>query len=381
MAYRRPVGVTVYKKGVAYEGYTLYTPLRGDGTVYLIDMEGRVVHSWKFPYPGNIARLLPNGNLLFDGVTEAGISTGPFAAGGKTGVVIEASWDGEILWEYKNPTLHHDCFRMSNGNTLMICWEKVPEEIASRVKGGISPEWELKEKTAKELRDKTLWSDKIIEVDKNGKVVWEWHAYEHLDPEKDVICPLCRRYEWTHCNSVFETKNGDILTSFRPIDTVAIIDKKSGNFKWKWGRGFIKHPHNPTELENGNILIFDNGTHIPEEMPRSRVVEVDPKENKIVWEYSDKENYLGFYSHAVSGAQRLPNGNTLICEGNRGRIFEVTPEKEIVWEYYNPHKGMKLDKFNVYTMRLMRLGYASGTRYDVARAYRYGLDYPGLKNL
>jgi len=364
LAYRvRPTGVTVCKEEKAYNGYTLFAPLGGD-EFYLIDMKGNVVHSWKAPYPAHFARLLPNGNILYMCHTEKG----PLKAGGKTGIVIEATWEGKIVWKYENDTLHHDFFRCRNGNTLLMCWEKVPEEIASRVKGGLPSEWRFHEE---EAEDKTMWSDKIIEIDKNGKIVWEWHAYEHLDPEKDSICPLCGRREWTHGNAVFETKNGDVLTSFRQTNTVGIIDKESGNWKWKWGRGVVYHQHDPTELPNGNILIFDNGAHRPgPQPPRSRVIEVDPRENKIVWEYSDP-NYLGFYSHVISGAQRLPNGNTLICEGNRGRIFEVTPEKEIVWEYYNPFEGRKGTVHDK----------GRGTPYDVFRAYKYGRDYPGLINL
>ncbi|MCS7114922.1 MAG: aryl-sulfate sulfotransferase [Nitrososphaerota archaeon] len=363
MSYRvRPTGVTVYEKGKAYEGYTLFAPM-GVDTIYLVDIEGKVVHSWKIPYPAHTARLLNTGNILYMCRTEKG----PIKAGGKTGIVIEATWEGEIVWKYEDDTLHHDCFRSRNGNTLLMCWEKVPEEIANRVKGGLPFEGQSEGK----IEDKTMWGDKIIEVNKDGKIVWEWHAYEHLDPEKDYICPLCGRLEWTHGNAIFETKSGDVLTSFRQTNTVGIIDKKSGDWKWKWGRGVIYHQHDPTELPNGNILIFDNGAHRPEPpLPGSRVVEVDPKENKIVWEYSDP-NYLGFYSHVISGAQRLPNGNTLICEGNRGRIFEVTPEKEIVWEYYSPFESRRV---TVHEGR-------RGTSYDLFRAYKYGKEYPGLANL
>lgn len=342
--------VTVYKQEKAYDGYTLFTPISGDGTVYLIDMMGQLVHTWKMLYPGWLARLLPNGHLLFDGKTEAGFLN----LGGKTGVVIEAGWEGDILWKYEMDTLHHDHFRKPNGNTILLCWEKLPEEMASKIKGGLP---------SRDTTDKTMWSDMLFEIDRNGKVIWDWHSHEHLDPEEDAICPFCSRREWAWCNAVFVTPNGGILTSLRQINTVGIIDRGSGDWKWKFGRGILGHQHDPTQLENGNILIFDNGAHIPDS-PRSRVIEVDPKDNKIVWEYSDP-NYLGFFSFIVGGAQRLPNGNTLICEGYRGRIFEVTLQKEIVWEYRSPFKG--------------KVGGAM--RNMLFRAYRYGPEYSGLTNL
>ena len=58
-----------------------------------------------------------------------------------------------------------------------------------------------------------------------------------------------------------------------------------------------------------------------------------------VWSYTAPKK-SDFYSFFISGAQRLPNGNTLICEGSNGRIFEVTPAGEIVWEYINPFPNL-----------------------------------------
>ncbi|MCI0789887.1 MAG: aryl sulfotransferase, partial [Chloroflexi bacterium] len=71
-------------------------------------------------------------------------------------------------------------------------------------------------------------------------------------------------------------------------------------------------------------------------LPFSRVVEIDPSSNQIVWEYADNPAY-NFFSPYISGARRLPNGNTLITEGMFGRMFQVTPEGDVVWEYINPH--------------------------------------------
>ena len=90
-------------------------------------------------------------------------------------------------------------------------------------------------------------------------------------------------------------------------------------------------------MPNGNILIFDNGTHRHDNpVTFSRVIEVDPRTSEIVWRYTD-QSIFEFFSPYISGAQRLANGNTLICEGCHGRIFEVTPAGETVWEYVSPH--------------------------------------------
>lgn len=118
-----------------------------------------------------------------------------------------------------------------------------------------------------------------------------------------------------------------------------IVERSSGQIIWRLGRDTLSHQHYPHEMPNGNILIFDNGTYRENvALNFSRVIEVDRKTKQIVWQYTDTPPQ-NFFSPYISGAQRLPNGNTLITEGNYGRLFEVTQDKEIVWEYVNPHFG------------------------------------------
>ena len=91
-------------------------------------------------------------------------------------------------------------------------------------------------------------------------------------------------------------------------------------------------------FDNGNVDVDTNPRHVSSR-PNSRVLEINPLDMSIAWEYNaEKSNrpIWSFFSHYISGAQRQPNGNTLICEGANGRIFEVTPNGEIVWEYVNP---------------------------------------------
>ena len=161
----------------------------------------------------------------------------------------------------------------------------------------------------------------------------------HLDPETDIITSHDKREEWSHANTVGELADGNIIMSWRNLSTVVIIDRRSGKIIWRLGRELLSHQHYPHELENGNILIFDNGTFRDNAaLNFSRVIEVDRKTKRIVWQYADTPPH-NFFSPYISGAQRLPNGNTLITEGNYGRLFEVTSEKEIVWEYVNPFFG------------------------------------------
>jgi hypothetical protein len=92
-------------------------------------------------------------------------------------------------------------------------------------------------------------------------------------------------------------------------------------------------------LANGNILILDNGVHrLDDPLPFSRVIEVNPASNEIVWTYQDNP-VSNFFTPRMGNAQRLPNGNTLINEASFGRFFEVTAQGETVWEYVNPYFG------------------------------------------
>jgi hypothetical protein len=209
-----------------------------------------------------------------------------------------------------------------------------------------------------------MWTDGFQEISPTGEVIWKWLAYEHLDPEIDILCPLCPRDRWTNANALYVLPDGNILTSFRLTNTIAIIDKITGDIKWRWGQRTIAHQHNPTLLDNGNILLFDNGAHRNVTSHNfSRVIEVNPTTGKIEWEFKEDPPF-DLYSFVCSGAQRLPNGNTLICEATMGRIFEISHEKELVWEYVNP---------------LYYDHHVYGRNNMVFRAYRYSPDYPGLK--
>lgn len=350
-------GVTYYDPSKAYNGYTLFASM-GCRDMWLINMQGQFVHRWTMPErPGSYGKLLPNGHLIYGCKLEPEKRKRAHSLklSGYGGLIREVDWDNDLLWEYEDPFLHHDFCRMENGNTMVLKWVQIPKEIMLKVKGGV-PGTEDKGK---------MWADQFNEVTPEGKVIWQWTSYEHFDPTEHSICPLCDRREWTHANTCVVFPNGDILTSFRNINTICIIDKTTGKIKWEWGRGLaeLAHQHDPHLLENGNILIFDNGVHrAAAEVNCSIVMELNPKTKKIEWEYRG-ERLGDFYSSTCSGAQRLPNGNTLICSTTQARIFEITPKGEIVWEYINPFYG-EIDV---------------GIVNWVFKAYRYGPDYPGIK--
>jgi uncharacterized protein (UPF0248 family) len=342
---RRGVGLVASDPERAAPEFTLFAPLFVQNrNVYLIDLQGKVIHTWNMPYsPGLSGYLTERGTLFYAGRTPESsfLSRFPF----KGGAVLEADWNGKVLWEVRHPDQHHHAVLLRNGNVLLNCMGRVPDEIARRVKGGMveSNMSSGQYASRSNAEDDKMYSDYLAEVTQAGKTVWEWRTWEHLDPVSDGITEVqAPRTLWAQGNSVEELPNGDILASFRPTSTVVRISRESGKIIWKLGSPTVAGQHAPTMLANGNVLIFDNGVHrLDDSMPYSRVIEINPVTNEIVWKYQDKPAW-NFFSPRMGNAQRLPNGNTLITESAFGRFFEVTKDGEIVWEYVNPYFGKPL---------------------------------------
>ena len=144
-----------------------------------------------------------------------------------------------------------------------------------------------------------------------------------------------RDREWTHCNSISYTPKGNWLLSFRRISLICEVDPSSGEIIWKWGDGTTAHQHDAKYSSAKTITLFDNGVHRKNNLDFSRVLEIDAKSKKILWEYADEPPF-SFYSYFGGGVDCLPNGNYLICETAKGQIFEVTRDKKVVWEFISP---------------------------------------------
>jgi outer membrane protein assembly factor BamB len=393
-----PTGTTLYKPDKSYNGYTLYSPMGNGGqglevgtepyempgVIFLVDMNGNIVHEWKTPFRAAFGRILRNGNLLVacsDGKKIPGrIGIEPYSIGGAQGWIYELDWDGNIVWSFFDGNQHHDFRRLPNGNLLYIAFEKVPKDLQKKVRGGVK---------GSEFPDGTMVNDLIVEVTPEGERVWEWHANDHFDPDIDIMALTHPRQEWAHGNGLDVMEDGNILYDARHTDTAYLIDKKTGKIIWRFGNiayldrqtGQIEYKdpraadtfggqHNVQVIRSGlpgagNILIYDNGMYAD----TSRAVEINPKTLKVVWEEKTGSSTMGrfgrnHFSSFISSVQRLPNGNTLVCDGANGRLFEITREQEIVWEYINPFQGDELWYYVVY------------------RATRYGPDHcPQFKDL
>jgi len=372
----------------ACPGYTLLAP-KHNTTVYLINNDGQIVHQWKTDYvPGQSVYLKPNGNLLHTCMTR----NQSFTGGGEGGRIEEYDWNGKLIWEFwftnDKQQQHHDIEPLPNGNILMLVVEK--KTAADCIAAGWPPE------SAGELYPDGVVEIQPI-YPNSGKVVWEWRVWDHLIQNRDktkanygdpaahperIAIPSRqgRNAFWNHANSIaYNPKRDEIVISARGQSEIWVIDHstttkeaaghtggrhgKGGGLIYRWGNPAIYHRGTERDAQlnqqhdaqwvpdgypgAGNITIFDNGIN----RGYSRIVEIAPPldasgryilqpgkpfgPEKPVWVYEANPR-TDFFSSQISGCHRLPNGNTLICAGVIGHLFEVTPAGEVVWQYVNP---------------------------------------------
>ena len=396
----RPTGVVVNKQG-AFKGYTLFAPIDST-TTYLIDNEGRLVNTWQSDdRPAHSVYLLENGHLLRTGSMGPRESS-TFGAGGAGGHVQEFTWDGELIWDYTYSSdkylLHHDIEYMPNGHILMIAWEsKTRDEL---IAAGRNPElisergfWvdhviEVKPtgKTSGEIVWRWHMWDHVIQDFDSSKANYGDVA-KH--PELLDLNYTARRKrineDWNHTNSIdYNPQLDQIVLSLHTTSEILIIDHsttteeaaghsggrsgRGGDILYRWGNPQVYRAGSPVDQKlfaqhdatwiepglvgAGNIMIFNNGQGRPDGRYSSVDVIVPPVDEsgnyslipgsaygprEADWIYKNKPD---FFSQNISGAQRLANGNTLICSGAVGTIFEVSPDKEIVWKYVHPDSGL-----------------------------------------
>jgi len=413
----------------SFTGYTLFAP-KHNTVIYLIDNAGRVVHQWKSEYePGQSVYLKPNGNLLHCAFTR----NRGFTGGGEGGRIEEFDWDGNLVWEFAYSTdrylSHHDIALLPNGNLLMLVVEKKSHDEC--VAAGFNPEM-LRDRLL--YPDSVVEVQPTYP--KGGKILWTWRVWDHLiqdfdrtkanygdvaaHPERiDVHCngrgaPAF----WNHMNSIaYNATLDQIMLSVRGCNEIWILDHsttaqeaaghtggkhgKGGDLIYRWGnpaaykRGTTRdkqlvQQHDAQWVPDGypgagHITIFNNGydrgySSIEEIVPptdaNGRYLLKPGKAygpDEPVWHYEAK-NRKDFFSSEISGAHRLPNGNTLICAGVLGHLFEVTPTGEMVWQYVNP-----MVRSGILAQGEVPGKDVRGHLFNaVFKVHRYAPDYPGL---
>jgi hypothetical protein len=414
--------ISTYSHGEAFIGYTLFSPEYSKET-FLMDKQGKIVHTWESEYIQGLGLFLKeNGDLLR---TMLPSNNPVFVAGGVTGGVELYDWNGSILWEYNYSNtqhcLHHGIEILPNGHILMVGWEYKTAEQAiaagrdpdSLPAGEIWPDHVIEVEPTSSSGGTIVWEWHV----------WD-HLIQDFDPTKENYGIVEQHPElldinygiyegkytadWNHINSIDYSEEFDqILLSAHNQHEIWIIDHsttteearghsggnsgKGGDLLYRYGNPrtyragevsdqklFGQHDAQwiPTDCPgNGDILIFNNGQGRPDGQYSSVDELVPPIDSdgsyflepgaaygpeNLVWCYT-AENPFDFFAGYLSGTQRLPNGNTLICDGDHGIFFEVTPEEKTVWKYLNTNPNPLANQ--------------------VFKVLCYAPDYPGLRYL
>ncbi|MDY7092028.1 MAG: arylsulfotransferase family protein [Acidobacteriota bacterium] len=350
--------VTVFDPQRSFPGYNLVV-IEEDCAAELISPRGKVVHRWeKSPcaHWGH-AELLEDNTLLViategkvtterarsaaaksdedevddEDAEEAESTPGSSATGRKSRVLMKLNWDGGVLWK-RQLRAHHEMDVLPDGRIAVLTSRRRWDE-------SIHPTARIHDNRIQLLSadGEKLESASILDLLRSQPERFQLQKVEAREKEDGVesIGLLhCNGLEWLTPSPELAAEDAlyspdNLLLTCRHQDVVAIIDWPRRELLWAWGQGEISGPHDATLLDNGHVLLFDNGLG----RGWSRVVEIDPRTDEIVWEYRAPE----LYTIARGSSQRLPNGNTLLAESEDGRALEVTPDGEVVWEYYSPH--------------------------------------------
>ena len=398
-----PTGTTLYDPSKCDSGYTLFMG-RQIGAI-LINMNGKVVRQWK-DFMGMPCKMIKGGHIFGSlAARDAAIASQDFADVTMIDWDGNVEWtfnkydhvndpDG-IEWAARQ---HHDYQMEGNPVGYPVPGQEVTPDFGKMMI------LTHKDVNKPKISPHQLLDDCVIEIDREGNILWEWSVIDHFnefgfteeqknamyrDPtmrptgQGDLFHINCASYvgpnHWyDEGDERFNPEN--IIMDSRECNIMFIVSHETGEIVWQVGPDFTKTPelrifgtivgpHHTHMIPKGlpgegHIMVYDNGGWAGYGAPNqfsktglkvsrrdgSRVVEFDPTTLEIVWECKGEE--IGatdapftthyFYSPLTSDAQRLPNGNTFICEGTSGRFMEFTPDNELVWEYNYPRLGSGL---------------------------------------
>lgn len=368
-----PAGaIEVFNSALVYDHYILVNDALAN-RVFLMDKNADIVHEWSLDGKiiGNDGYLLPTGKLLV--ALEADAPKIQF--GGQGGRIRILDKAGAIEWNFDYATedyqTHHDVEMLPNGNILAIVWEKKTADLAEMAGSNLGV---------------ALFPEAIIEINpETSQIVWEWHSWDHLiqdyDDTKENFGNIGQNPQRINLNHVqnangnimhangisYDESNDLIYLSVNFFSEVWVIDhststeeaattsggnyNKGGDLVYRFGNPtaynnqagtrLFYNNHYPNLLngvDTGKILVFSNGNGFNQstvyELQLPANLSLSPETNnepEVVWSFTDPN----LYSDKVSGAVRLPNGNTLITEGDYG-IWEVTTTGEVVWKFNAP---------------------------------------------
>ncbi len=310
------IEITHYVPEEVYHGETVVLSVPDPKELFSVDMQGQLLwvyqdfvcnDFWDF-------EVLGEGDILF-----------ACNRGSKAGILRPPD---TMLWEGTLPGVHHSVVMLPWGNIMYLSRRWIYEDL-----------WE-----------EPVLTDSILEViQETGEVVWSWNLEDYFSPP-DHYCPVCIEdmsragaRDWSHSNSIhFYEGDSSILLNVRNLNTFLMISYPSGDVLWAcgdagtFGGGLFSHAHDAERLADGNVLLFDNDLHGEDPMvTRALELMVDPGTQTagVAWEWRDET----LWAPIRGDANRLPNGNTLVTASHEGRVVEVNPSGEKVWEMVLKH--------------------------------------------
>lgn len=306
-------GVLEHDPSRTSPGLSLYAS-RTSESAQLIDLDGNVVFEWARDTPAawQHVHLVPETGDLLVLMKDVGL--------------WRLDRKGRVQWKVEG-RFHHDLWMDEDGTIHALA------RRATRVP-------ELHESL-------DVLEDTVMVLSPEGEVLEEWSVLEALrsSPHAYLLPDLgelrVRKGSATdidilHTNHIerigasdvsADVSEGDLLLSSRNINAVYVLDAETHEVRWIWGPGNVVFQHHPVWVDEGRVLLFDNGRK------KSRVLEVDVDTNAVAWRYKGPPD---FHSRTRGSVQRLANGNTLITVSDSGYVREVTPDGQMVWSFANP---------------------------------------------
>jgi len=323
-------GVTLSQRDKTQEGLNLVVSGSGP-TAWLMEMDGEVLHRWQYDYnsafPEHSRPVISPGLRYWRRVhlLEGGGLLAIFEGQG----IIRIDRESNLVWA-SSEGAHHDLEVLPDGRILVLTRSLTTKPELSA--------------------DQLVLEDFVTEMSQDGEVLARHSVLDAVlrSPWSVVMRMTWRKGDILHTNTLellddrVQSKvpafsPGRVLLTIPHIESIAVMDLSTDEIVWLQV-GPWRFPHQATVLDSGRLMVFDNRGH----RGHSKVIELDPASGQIGWGYYGDEGN-GFYTWACGSNQRLANGNTLITETDPGRVFEITPEGDRVWEYVNPEPSAEDD--------------------------------------
>ena len=328
----------------AWQGLNFFTSGHAPEAV-LMDMDGQVLHRWGRSY----REVWPDSDIARDRIDSHNWRRARLLPDGSVLAIVEGlavmklDLESNVVWARHNGA-HHDLEVLPGGDILLL----------TRT-AHLLPRWHPRA---------PVLEDFIVRLSPAGEELQRvsiLEAFENSPEHAGILRNIRdRQGDILHTNSLEMLDGrlvdrapaftaGRVLISVRRLDTVAVVDLDRAEVVWAM-QGPFEAQHDATILPGGDLMLFNN-----EAGPGVSAVQVfDPATGQETWRHAGTPE-RPFYSRTCGTSQRLPGGNVLVTESDNGRAFEITPDGDVVWDFYNPHRAGDDDEFIATLFEVLRL--------------------------